>query len=270
MLKINKSNIAKFAFACLFATCASTLAYAQFDNDYSLNNDSDYKVHAVLVTETQAAISSPMAGLIEKLNIKEGSFFKKGDLLLQFDCEIRDAELKKAQAQVKLAEINYDSYKRLEKLNSASKVKVAESEAQYKEAMAEQQIAQHNADNCQIIAPFNGQVTDIFIHQHETVQLHQKLFDVLNNDDLLVKVIVPSAWLTWIKKGTAFSLHVKENNKTYTGQIVRIVTRIDAVSRSVKLIGEVDGAHTELQSGMSGEATFTPDKAKPKITEKSI
>lgn len=215
-----------------------------------------YKVHAVLATETQAVISSPMAGYLEKLLIKEGSNFKKDDVLLEFDCEKRLAALNKSTAQLKLAEINFDSYQRLEKLESASRMKVAETEADYKKALAERRITAHDVKNCKITAPFDGQVTDLLVHQHETVQLYQKLFKVLDNDALTVKMLVPSTWLSWLKIGSPFTLMLREGAKAYKGRVLRIVSRIDAVSRSVKLVGEIFNKQADLRSGMSGEAIF--------------
>lgn len=223
------------------------------------NTTTPHKIHAVITSETMATVSSPMAGYIDKLNIKEGSHFKKDQILVEFDCKIQQAELQKARAEIKLAKVNRNSYGRLARLGSASKVKVAESQAQYEKALAEQIIAKKHASDCQIKAPFKGQITDLFAHQHETMQLHQKLFTILANDSIVVRVFVPSDWLSWLKVGSTFQLHIKENNKTYPVIVERMINQVDAVSRSVKIIGLIKQDNPELKSlksGMSGEATF--------------
>lgn len=217
------------------------------------------KIYAVITSETKATLASPMAGYIENLYIKEGSKFKKGDILLQYDCKIEEAELQKADAEITLAKVNKDSYARLSKLGSASKMNVAEAQAQYGKAIAEQKIASKKVSDCQIKAPFNGQVTSLLVHQHETMQLHQELFSILSNDALVVRVLVPSNWMAWLKVGTAFKLQVRETHKTYSAVVERIVNQVDAVSRSVKIIGRLEGKYPDLKSGMSGSAIFQTD-----------
>ena len=214
------------------------------------------KIHAVITSETTATISSPMAGYITELHVKDGGYFKKDDLLVSFDCRIFNAELKKSQAEVKMARINKQSYQRLSKLGSASDMQVVESVAKYDSAIADEKIAEKHVSDCHIRAPFDGQVTELFIHQHETIQLHEKMINVLSNSAVEVRILVPSHWLAWIKIGTPFKLYINETNKSYPAKVKRIIHHVDAVSRSVKLIGEIDGQFKDLKSGMSGDAVF--------------
>ncbi len=238
----------------IFVICSVTYANSAANPAQQSDN---LKIHAVVTSETTATLASPMAGYIDKLNIKDGSNFQKGKVLVEFDCKIEKAELQKAKAEVKLSKTNKDSYARLSRLGSASKVKVAESQAQYEKAVADEKIATKKVSDCEIKAPFNGQVTELFVHQHETMQLHQKLFTILANDSIVVKVLIPSDWLPWIKIGTKFQFYARETNKSYQVKIERLINQVDAVSRSVKLLGVVEGNYPNLKSGMSGEATFS-------------
>lgn len=214
------------------------------------------EIHAVVSTETMAAISSPMAGLITKIFVKDGSVFKKGEVLLQFDCREQLADLEKANAAVKFAQVNKSSYARLAQLGSASKMKVAESFAEFEKAKGNQAIAQKHVSDCEIKAPYDGRITELSVHQDESVQLFQHLFDIMNNDDLVVKVLVPSDWLGWLKIGSTFQLKVSETGKNYTIKVERMVERVDAVSQTVKIIGKFVTPPTDLTTGMSGDATF--------------
>jgi hypothetical protein len=59
-----------------------------------------------------------------------------------------------------------------------------------------------------------------------------------------------------LKIGGAFSVKVDELEREYTGHIVRLGARIDPLSQSVSLAGEIEGTHSELLAGMSGAALF--------------
>lgn len=215
-----------------------------------------HNIHAVISSEKMATISSPMNGYIEKLNIKDGVYFKKGQVLLEFDCRLQLAEQKKATAEVKLAKINKDSQQRLNQLGSASKIKLVEANAKYEQALAELDIASKRASDCNITAPFDGQVTELYVHQHETIKLNQQVFSILNNDDITVRLLVPSSWLSKINIGTRFDLTIKETNKNYQAKVIRISNQVDAVSRSIKVIATVLNKDPDLKSGMSGYAFF--------------
>ncbi len=214
------------------------------------------KIHAVITSESTAMISSPMDGYIKKLKIKDGSQFKKNQLLVEFDCRVQQAEQKKALSEVSLSKLNLRSQTRLHQLGSASKLNIAEAKAQHQKAMAELEITNKKVDDCSIEAPFDGQIIELFVHQHETISLNQKVFKILSNQDLSVKVLIPSSWLGQVSVGTEFKLYIKENNKTYAATIVRISNHVDAISQSVKAIAKVKDHSLSLKSGMSGDAIF--------------
>lgn len=240
-------------FLCIFVTFG-------FADTASLSPENPYQIHAIISSETSATISSPMAGLVDNLFIKEGSTFKKDSVLLQFDCRTQLANLQKAQADLNFAQINRDSYTKLSNLGAASAMKVAESKANFEKSQADLKIAQKEVSDCEIKAPYDGQVTELYVHQNESVQLYQKLFDIFDNKALVAEVLVPSDWLAWLKQGSTFQLAVDETNKTYTVTVNRIIQEVDAVSRSVKVIGIFSNIPDDVQAGMSGDATFQGPK----------
>jgi membrane fusion protein, multidrug efflux system len=84
------------------------------------------------------------------------------------------------------------------------------------------------------------------------------LLDVLDDHVLEIELIAPSRWLSWLKPGYAFQVNIDETEKTYPARITRIGGRVDPVSQSIKVIGEIDGDAPDLMAGMSGRATMTP------------
>ncbi len=113
--------------ACLYIS----MCFADQSPNQFKPSDNPYTVHAVVFSENSAVISSPMAGLVTNLLIKDGSTFKKGQILIRFDCRIQHALLQKISADIKLSLINKESYAKLSKLGSASNMKVAESHANF-------------------------------------------------------------------------------------------------------------------------------------------
>ena len=68
--------------------------------------------------------------------------------------------------------------------------------------------------------------------------------------------MVPSGWVRWLKRGTAFQYLVDETSRSYSARIVQRGAQIDAISRSIMMIGKTLKRHKELIPGMSGIVKF--------------
>jgi membrane fusion protein (multidrug efflux system) len=63
-----------------------------------------------------------------------------------------------------------------------------------------------------------------------------------------------------LNPGYAFQVHIEETDKTYPAEITRVGARVDPVSQTIKVFGEIRGAAPELMAGMSGRANISPPK----------
>jgi len=113
---------------------------------------------------------------------------------------------------------------------------------------------------CSLNAPFSGRVAKTYVEPHEYVTQGKPLLEVVNTKQLEVKLIVPSRWLTWLVRGKRFSIHVDDLNRNYAARVTRLGARIDPVSQTVSLAGEIEGSPSELLPGMSGWAIFALPK----------
>jgi hypothetical protein len=55
-----------------------------------------------------------------------------------------------------------------------------------------------------------------------------------------------------------FQVQIEENGKTYPVRVTRLGGRVDPVSQSIKVIGEITEDAPELMPGMSGRVKFPP------------
>ena len=67
----------------------------------------------------------------------------------------------------------------------------------------------------------------------------QALLDVLDDRNLDVELIVPSRWIGWLKPGYTFQLRIDELDKNYSARISRLGGRVDPVSQSIRVFGEI-------------------------------
>lgn len=219
-------------------------------------------IRAKLIPVSSTILSSELSGSIATLNVREGDSFKKGDVLASFNCTLHDARLAKAEAQVVEARKTHESSARLAKLGSTSNLETDVSAARLAAAEADAALAKGIVERCRITAPFSGKVAALEVKRYQYVGEGQKLMEILDDHQLEVEMIVPSRWLAWLRRNSAFSLQVDETGKSYGGRIDRIAPSIDPVSQSVKVFGKIEGSSPDLMSGMSGTIRFEQGEAK--------
>ena len=210
------------------------------------------QIHAKVIPVNSSTLSSRIDATVEKIYVKEGEYFKKNQKLLSFDCTLLNSEAEKFKAQAEDAKNRYESNLKLFNLNGLDKVELSKSKAEYRASHAEYKVKDQLTKYCTVRAPFAGQMTDIYVHTHETLSRGDNLFKLVDNKDLLVKAFIPSEWVSKVHKGDAFELKVIENNRVYDGKIIRLVKNIDSVSRTMKIIGKLDKGDENLSPGMSG------------------
>ena len=223
----------------------------------------DGRFRIQLTAYQQSAIASEIAANISSLPLKDGAGFNKGDLLVQFDCSIIESQLRKAEAVAESARSALNVNKRLSELNALSSLELEQSIAKSKEAEADLMVMKVTTSKCSIKAPFEGRVLKLHADPHQYVTPGKPLIDIIDTSRLEVKMIVPSRWLAWLKTGSRFNVLIEEmEGRNYPAHVVRVGAKIDALSQTAVIAGEIDGRQLELLPGMSGWATFGGSRRK--------
>ncbi len=233
--------------------------------DYNFDIDKQYeeyqaepeKIFQVIIdplyrTQLSAEIQSP----VEKIHKRMGEDFKKGEVLIQLDDIVYASNLKKAQAVLDRAQVEFDGKKQLYKYDVASLFELKEAEANVAIAQAEYAIAQRDLDATKLEAPYDGKVVTLGIEEHELPQKGAELIEIVYERTLLAKLLVPSSMLDSIKVGDPFKIKISEADQTIDATITRIGSVIDPSSMTVKIEAEVDNSEDYLRPGMSGTADF--------------
>jgi multidrug efflux pump subunit AcrA (membrane-fusion protein) len=118
--------------------------------------------------------------------------------------------------------------------------------------------------HCVVQAPFAGVITAKPVQAYQFVAKGGPLLDMINTTKLEVEMILPSRWLVEIRPGTRFSLLVDETGSRVDARVDRIVSQVDPVSQTVRVIGVLlDPPTPDLLPGMSGNIHFLTDQVVP-------
>ena len=245
---------ALFAAVAAISIFAGTLRVSA--DDIVAPEDAKVPVRGVVRTIDQAALSTDLIARVGKIGFREGEAFKKGDLLIAFDCERYKAEAQSAEAVFREMQLTLDSNEHLEKFRAVGKHDVEISKARADKAQAEARSLQSRLAQCEVVAPFDGRVAELSVNAHEQPQPNKPYLVIVGQGRLEIELIVPSYWLSWLKPGAAFGFSVDETKTNYDSHIVRLGAAVDAVSQMVKVIAVFDKPADNILPGMSGSARF--------------
>ena len=230
--------------------------------------DGGEAIHAVVRSVHDVTIGSDAGSRIVDLPLKEGATFHKGDLLVAFDCARTRAELKSAEAEWRGHDTAYKNSLDLQKYHAAGRNDVQIAHAQVDKAAAAVEGWQAKVDQCEIHAPFDGRVADVFAHVFDLPSPTAPILRIVDPGNLEVEMLVPSRDVARVTPGVTFSLAVEETGDVVPGHVVRVGAAVDPVSQTLKVVGALDArgakaAPTQAGStkpsvlpGMSGKADF--------------
>ena len=211
---------------------------------------------ALVVASQEAILSSELAAQIENIAVKEMQRFKKGDLLIQFDCSLYEAQKDVVSANANSALIKLKSDEQMLQMRSIGKYELELSISEYEKAKSELRIAELNVERCQIKAPFDGAVEEVVVNTFETIQPQVELMKIIQTEVLELEMVVSSEWISWLKIGHPIKVYIDEIQKEFNATISGIGANVDAVSQTIQLKGTITDTSPALLPGMSGRVVF--------------
>ena len=211
---------------------------------------------ALVVASQEAILSSELAARIENIAVKEMQRFKEGDLLIQFDCSLYEAQKDVVSANANSALIKLKSDEQMLQMRSIGKYELELSISEYEKAKSELRIAELNVERCQIKAPFDGAVEEVVVNTFETIQPQVELMKIIQTDILELEMVVSSEWISWLKIGHPIKVYIDEIQKEFNATISGIGANVDAVSQTIQLKGTITDTSPALLPGMSGRVVF--------------
>ncbi|MFK7840002.1 MAG: efflux RND transporter periplasmic adaptor subunit [Bdellovibrionales bacterium] len=232
--------------------------YSELPEDtgrYQIENKS-IEVEAVLIPHDTTVISSSQDSKIISINFDNGETFKKGDVLVEYDCKDVRAEVEIAKTQQQLtAEKSATSYK-LFKLDIISNIEKLELESENKQAEARIGLYTSRMESCFIRAEYDGRVVKRLANAGEFTRTDRVLMEVASLDYLKAEFLLPSRWLRWVNVGAPINIALNETDTSYNATIQYIYGEVDPVSQSIQMTAQLDNYQDRLLPGMSGKATI--------------
>jgi membrane fusion protein (multidrug efflux system) len=216
-------------------------------------------------------ITAKQTGVVTKLNFTEGQRIAEGATLVEFDAKERRADLETAVALRDEAAQRLDRARRMQ-AGTIAAARLDEYEAQARAAEARVRSAQARREDNSITAPFAGRVG---LRQVSLGALVQPGTTITTLDDISrikAEFSVPETALGGLRRGLPVRAKTPAfGDRVFVGTVAVIDTRVDAVTRSVRVHALIDNAdellrpglffNVELTLGRREDAKLVPEEA---------
>ena len=192
-----------------------------------------------------------VSGRIAQLNFRDGERVKKGQLVLQLDDQLPQAQVKQSQAELSIALANHQRNKELVAQKFISQRSVDESAAALEVAQAKLALSQVSAARLKLVAPFDGIVGIRNVSVGDYLKDGTDVVNIEDMDAVVVDFRLPERLQGKIKKGQIAMLDLDAvPGRRFSAVVQAIDPQIDASGRSVSVRGCVDNRQLQLRPGM--------------------
>jgi membrane fusion protein (multidrug efflux system) len=177
----------------------------------------DARVAATLVRAAPEAVG----GLVIKLNVKEGDRVKKGDILVELDHRISEAQLQKAKAHAELSQHELRRVTELVAQRGLATKELDTAKANSDSAQAELRLATVAFENATIRSPIDGIVVQKTVEEGNIVEPGQTLVTICDIDHAWIAANIEETAVGDVKPGQPVKIVVDEGG-TLTGRVLEV------------------------------------------------
>lgn len=220
----------------------------------------DIQVAGSLAPAEGTDIRPEISGRVVSINFSEGSFVKKGTLLVKLFDEDLQAQLKKLEVQLAINEKTLERYNELLKIQGISQQEVDLSQLQVNNNKADIELVKVSIGKTEIRAPYDGRIGLRNVSLGAYVSPSDIIATIRQVNQLKLEFTVPEKYSNFFKPGKQISFAIDGANKKFSSTVLATEYFIDANTRSLTVKGIVKGSDPALVPGAFAKVDLDLDK----------
>jgi len=202
-----------------------------------------------ILANEEVELRSEVSGKITQILFKEGSFVKKGDLLVKINDADLQAQLRRAESKLKLSEEKEFRQEQLHKSNLISQEEYDNTVGELNVNRADYELIKAQVDKTEIRAPFSGVVGLRSVSEGSYVTTSTVIARLQNLNTLKVDFSIPEKYSSVAKVGDELQFNVSGSNTTFKAKIYAIEPKIDPGTRTLQIRAICNANSKELIAG---------------------
>jgi membrane fusion protein, multidrug efflux system len=198
-------------------------------------------------------LSAEIAGTVNRIAFESGAEVKAGDVLVELDTSVEQAQLRSAKATADLAHLNLQRSKELREKNTNSQADLDSSNAEAKQADAQVENIEATIAKKNIKAPFTGRVGIRQVNLGQFLAVGTPIVSIQSLDPIFVNLYLPQQNLGDLANGLKAMVDTDVYpGRHFEGTVTAINPDLDTATRSVKLQLTLANSDGLLRPGMFG------------------
>lgn len=204
------------------------------------------------IRSNEAVVIRPeVAGRITRLNFGDGQPVKQGQVLVEFDSTVNQAEVQQAKAELSIAQANFERNDELARQKFISVRARDESAANVQVLEAKLALAQARLSKLEIKAPFSGIVGMRTVSIGDYVKDGADLVNLEDISSVKVDFRIPEKYAGRVGRGQELEVIIDAlPDKPFRAKVDAIDPQVDSAGRSALLRGRIANPEYKLKPGM--------------------
>jgi RND family efflux transporter MFP subunit len=229
------------------------------------------EISGIVEAVNEAYISPEMMGQVDQIHVAEGTYLKKGALIISLNTDVIQSNIQEAKTALDLAEKTYTRQKKLWDQEIGSEIQYLQSKTQYESAKARLESLQAQLSKSQIRAPFNGIVDKIYVKEGELANVGRKVADFVNLNKIRVTGAISESYLTKINEGKTIDVFFPSlDSLHYRVPIKRVGNIIDAETRTFEIETQLNNRNGRIKPNLMASIRINDFTSPNALTVPSI
>ncbi|KYG75831.1 hypothetical protein AWW68_08350 [Roseivirga spongicola] len=208
------------------------------------------EVRGNVQSRTNVYISAETMGQLTALNIVEGQYVNKGQVLATIDSESIEKNIAEVENQLEFATTVFEKRERLWKQNIGTEIDYLQAKNNKESLEKSLETLNTQLDKTKIKAPFSGTVEEVPVSAGQIVQPGTPVAFLVSNQNMYINAEISEAYIGKFERGDEVTVSFPSLGKTYQSTIASIGSVINQASRTftveVKLPNDKDLLKTNL------------------------
>jgi membrane fusion protein (multidrug efflux system) len=211
----------------------------------------DLRAIGTLQSDESVQITSEIAGRITAIPLSEGAPVARGDVMVELDSALANAEMADAQARYNLAVGNLGRANSLARSGNVTERARDEASTNAETTRAALELARVRLDKHTIRAPFDGTAGIRKVSPGAYVEAGAAIVNLEKIDTLKIDFKLPERYLAQVRTGQTVELSVDAlPGRTFTGTIYAIDPHIDVNGRALNIRARLENPDLVLRPGL--------------------
>lgn len=211
--------------------------------------DQSITVSGSLKSYEETVLMTDVSGRIVQINLPEGNFVKKGTLLVKlFDADLQ-ANLRKLQTQLKLAEQTKKRQAELLSVSGISQLEYDQTELQVNSIGNDIDVVKAQISKTEVLAPYDGIIGLRNVSVGAQVTSSTPLATIREERNLKLDFSVPEKYASEIRPGMKVQFSVQGVDSLWPARVIATEGGVETTTRNLKVRAVIERSDPLLQPG---------------------